>query len=224
MPELGALEALNEHDAKVILSKVGLQIPRGELATDLPEAHSAAARIGYPVVLKVSSSRITHKSDVGGVAFVANERQLDEGFKKMLADVATALPDVTLDGVLVEQVMDHGVEMIVGAHRDPTWGEFLLVGLGGIWTEVMKDMVVISAEADRQEIAASISSLRGFEVLSGIRGGEASDLEALIDAVERVGILLRATPAIIEIEVNPLLVFPAGGGTAVLDAVIVTSA
>ena len=224
VPELGALEALNEHDAKLILSKVGLQIPRGELATNLPEAHSAAARIGYPVVLKISSSRISHKSDVGGVTFVANERQLDEGFERMLADVATALPDVTLDGVLVEQVMDHGVEMIVGAHRDPTWGEFLLVGLGGLWTEVMKDIVVISADADRQEIAASISSLRGFEVLSGIRGGEASDLEALIDAVERVGILLRATPAIIEIEVNPLLVFPTGGGTAVLDAVVVTRA
>ena len=221
--ELGPLTSLNEHDAKVILSKVGLRIPRGELATDLMEARSAATRIGYPVALKISSPAITHKSDVGGVTFAANERQLDDGYVKMLADVAAALPGVTVDGVLIEQVLDHGVEMIVSARRDPAWGEFLLVGLGGLWTEVMKDVVVISAHADRDEIVASISSLRGFEALSGVRGGEASDIEALIDAVERVGKLLRATTAIVEIEVNPLVVFPGRGGTAVLDAVIVAS-
>jgi len=222
--DLGPLTALNEHDAKVILSKVGLRTPRGELATDLAEARSAATRIGYPVALKISSPWITHKSDVDGVAFVANERQLDDGYVKMLTDVATALPDANVDGVLIEQVLDHGIEMIVGARRDPGWGEFLLVGLGGLWTEVMHDIVVISAEADREEITTFISSLRGFEALSGIRGGEPSDIEALVDAVERVGGLLRAAPAILEIEVNPLLVFPRGGGAAVLDAVIVASA
>ncbi len=222
--DLGPLVSLNEHRAKDVLSKAGLRTPRGELVTDLPGARSAAARIGYPVVIKISSSMITHKSDVGGVALVADERELDDRFAKMLADVATALPDVTVDGVLIEQVLDHGVEMIVSARRDPAWGEFLIVGLGGIWTEAMKDAVVISAAAGPEEITSSISSLRGFAALSGSRGGEPSDVEALVDAVEKLGRLLIAAPEVLEIEVNPLLVLPSGGGIAVLDAVIAVSA
>ncbi len=224
MADLGPLASLNEHEAKVILSKAGLRTPRGELVVDLLGARSAAHRIGYPVALKISSSMITHKSDVGGVALVTNERELDDRFDKMLADVATALPEATIDGVLVEQVLDHGIEMIISARRDPEWGEFLVVGLGGIWTETMKDVVVISADAGPEEIRSSISSLRGFPALSGSRGGEPSDVEALVDAAGKLGGLLRAAPQILEVEVNPLLVFPRGGGTAVLDAVIATSA
>ncbi|MDE3064467.1 MAG: acetate--CoA ligase family protein [Acidobacteriota bacterium] len=191
--------------------------------TTLEQARSAATRIGYPVALKVLSPQITHKSDVGGVVLVADEGALDAGYQTMLADVAEARPDATVDGVLVEQVLGRGVEMIISARRDPAWGEFLMVGLGGLWTEVLKDVVVIPADATREEIAASIASLRGFEALTGTRGGEPSDVGALVDAVETVGGLLRAAPAIREIEVNPLLVLPRGGGTAVLDAVIVAT-
>jgi acetate---CoA ligase (ADP-forming) len=224
LPDLGPLDALNEHAAKSILSKAGLRVPRGELATDLQEARSAASRIGYPVALKISSAQVTHKSDVGGVALVTDEVQLDAAYEKMLVDVVDALPEVTIDGVLVEQLLDGGVEMIVGARRDPAWGEFLIVGFGGVWTEVLKDAVVISAQAAREEISASLSSLRGFEALTGIRGQGPSDIEALVEAVETVGGLLHAAPAIVEIEVNPLVVFPRGAGTAVLDAVIVANA
>ncbi len=222
LSDLGPLAALNEHGAKAVLSRAGLRTPQGEVATDLTAARSIAARIGYPVALKVSSTSITHKSDVGGVRFASDERQLADGYTTMLADVAR-LPDARVDGVLIEQLLDGGVEMIVSAHRDPSWGAFLIVGLGGIWTEAMGDVVVISANAGRNEIAASVSSLRGYGVLAGARGARPSDVEALVDTLGILGGLVRAVPEILEIEVNPLLVFPDGGGTAVLDAVIVAS-
>ena len=219
--DLGPLAGLNEHGAKAVLSRAGLRTPRGEVATDLTEARSIAARIGYPVAIKVSSTTITHKSDVGGVRFASDERQLDDGYTTMLADVAR-LPDARVDGVLIEQLLDGGVEMIVSAHRDPSWGAFLIVGLGGIWTEAMGDVVVISADAGREEIASSVSSLRGYGALTGARGARPSDVKALVDALAKLGGLVRAVPEILEIEVNPLLVFPEDGGAAVLDAVIVT--
>lgn len=221
---LGALSALNEHRAKKILSRMGVPAPHGEIARDVNEARAAARRIGFPVVLKVSSAMITHKSDVGGVAFVADETQLYDQYAKILSDVAAARPEVTIDGVLVEQALGPGIEMIVSAHRDSAWGEFVLVGLGGVWTELLKDVVVISALADRVEVESSLSSLRGFDVFSGVRGEEAADLDALVDVIMTVGGLLRATPAIGEIEINPLRVFPRGGGAVALDAVIVTNA
>ena len=224
LTDLGPLKALNEHGAKAVLSRAGLRTPHGEVATDLTHARSIAARTGYPVVLKVSSSTISHKSDVGGVRFASDERQLNVGYSAMLADVAATLPDASFDGVLVEEFLDHGVEMIVSAHRDPSWGVFLIVGLGGIWTELVRDNVVISANASREEVTASVSSLRGFDMLTGARGGSPSDTEALVGALGILGGLLRATPEILEIEVNPLLVLPEGDGAVALDAVIVATA
>jgi acyl-CoA synthetase (NDP forming) len=215
--------APNEHQSKEVLSKVGLRVPQGEVAADLGHASSVAARIGYPVVLKVSSSMIGHKSDVGGVAFAADESQLEAAYARILADVASARPDITIDGILVEKALGQGIEMIVSAHRDSVWGEFTVVGLGGVWAELLNDSVVISAFADRGEVKSALSSLRGYEALVGARGGEPSDIEALVDAVMNLGGLLRSVPTIVEVEVNPLLVFAEGGGAVVLDAVVVTS-
>ena len=126
-----------------------------------------------------------------------------------------------MDGVLVEEVVNGGVEMIVGARRDSSWGDNVLIGLGGVWTEVIKDAVVLAADADRIEIVSGIDSLRGAAALRGARGGVMSDIDALVHAIELIGGLLRATPGIAEIEVNPLLVLPKGEGVVALDALIV---
>ena len=214
-------ESISEYAAKALLSRAGMRVPSGELATDVHSAQAAAARLGYPVVLKVVSAQILHKSEVGGVIVVANEEELSRAHAQMCARIAATCPDAAVDGVLVEEVVNGGVEMIVGARRDSSWGDNVLIGLGGVWTEVIKDAVVLAADADRIEIVSGIDSLRGAAALRGARGGVMSDIDALVHAIELIGGLLRATPGIAEIEVNPLLVLPKGEGVVALDALIV---
>ncbi len=212
----------NEYGAKRLLSEAGLRVPRSELTTDAPTAAAAAARIGYPVMLKIVSAQILHKSESGGVLAVTNEADIGRAFEDMLARIHAGHPNVVVDGVLVEEVIEGGVEVIVGARRDVDWGETVLIGMGGIWAEYVEDAVVTAADADRSEIRAAIESLRGAVTLRGARGRSRSDIDALVGAVELIGGLLRSTPQCAEIEVNPLAVLPEGKGVVVLDALIVT--
>lgn len=222
--DVGSSEVIREHEAKEILSRAGLRVPAGELTTDLRSAEAAAANLGYPVMLKIVSAQIVHKSDVGGVAVVTNKSELERVFTEMLARIRASLPDAVVDGVLVEKVVSGGVEIIIGARRDANWGETVLIGLGGVWAEFVKDAVVIAADADRNEILTAFDSLRGSSTMRGARGADASDIDALVSAVELIGGILRATPQCAEIEVNPLLVLPNGGGVIALDALIVMQA
>ncbi|MGC1420225.1 MAG: acetate--CoA ligase family protein [Acidimicrobiales bacterium] len=217
-------EYVSEHEAKVLLSRAGLRVPSGELTTDVRSARAAASRLGYPVVLKVVSAQILHKSDVGGVMVVADEAELSRAHAQMLARIGAAHPEAVIDGVLVEEFVDGGVEMIVGARRDDTWGDHVLLGLGGVWAEVIKDAVVVTVDADRSEIVTAIDSLRGAATLRGARGSVMSDIDALVRAVELIGGILNATPWIAEIEVNPMLVLPEGEGVVALDILIIPQA
>jgi len=212
---------LSEHGAKALLSQAGLRVPLGELTSDGHSAVATAAKIGYPVILKIVSKQILHKSDVGGVVVVADEEGLDSAYADMLARISVTCPDAVIDGVLVEEVVDGGVEVIVGARRDVNWGETVLIGLGGVWAESFDDAVVISADADRSEILTAIDSLRGAATLRGARGTMKSDIDALVRAVELMGGVLRSTPPCVEIEVNPLVVLSDGQGVVALDALIV---
>jgi acyl-CoA synthetase (NDP forming) len=212
----------SEYDSKQLLSQAGVRVPVSALTRDAPSAASAAARIGYPVMLKIVSEQILHKSDAGGVIAVADEVELGREFADMLARIHASDPDAVVDGVLVEEIINGGVEVIVGARRDVAWGETVLVGMGGVWAEFIEDAVVIAASADRSEILAAIESLRGAVTLHGARGRLKSDIVALVTAVELIGGLLRSTPQCAEIEVNPLAVLPEGEGVVVLDALIVT--
>jgi succinyl-CoA synthetase beta subunit len=211
----------SEHGAKILLSQAGMRVPLGELTLDGHSAVAAAARIGYPVILKVVSEQILHKSDVGGVVVVADAEGLESAYADMLARIVVTCPDAVIDGVLVEEIVEGGVEVIVGARRDVNWGETVLVGLGGVWAESFDDAVVISADADRSEILTAIDSLRGAATLRGARGTMKSDVDALVRAVELLGGVLRSTPTCVEIEVNPLVVLSDGQGVVALDALIV---
>ncbi|MBW4079180.1 MAG: acetate--CoA ligase family protein [Acidobacteria bacterium] len=215
---------MSEHEAKSLLSHAGLRVPDGGVANDVDAALEVAARIGYPVILKIASAQILHKSDVGGVIMVSDEQGLTRAYEQMLKRVRSSRPDASIEGVLVEEAVIGGVEMIVGARRDAAWGDTVLIGLGGVWAEVFNDAVVVSADADRAEILTAIESLRGSATLHGVRGGPMSDIDALVRAVELIAGLLRATPTSVEIEINPLVVLQAGDGVAALDAIIVTQA
>jgi acyl-CoA synthetase (NDP forming) len=211
---------IDEPTAKSLLSGAGLPVPRSQVATTADEAWDAAHDIGLPVVLKIVSPDIAHKSDVGGIALVYDEKHLRQSFKEIVSSVAARRPEARLKGVLVEQAFRGGVEMIIGAKKDPNWGPFTLVGLGGIWAETLKDSVIVGGGASRSNVLAALRTLRGFPLLRGVRGSPDHDVDALVDAVELIGGLVEATPAIVEIEVNPLLVMAKGRGVVALDALV----
>jgi acyl-CoA synthetase (NDP forming) len=209
-----------EHVAKRLLQEFGLPVPRSDLVHDLAQAQQAAARIGYPVVLKAQSPRLAHKSDAGGVVLgIADETALVEGWRKLHADVVKAQPDLKLDGVLVEPMARAGLELIVGARRDPDWGPVLLVGLGGLFAEVLHDIRMLPLGLDAPAIVDELRKLKAAALLTGFRGAPPRDLDAVADIAARLGAFVTAHPEIVEIEVNPLMVYPEGA--LVLDALII---
>jgi acyl-CoA synthetase (NDP forming) len=211
-----------EHAAKRLLKEIGLPVPPSELVRELAQARQAAARIGYPVVLKAQSPHLAHKSDAGGVVLgLADETALAAGWHELNADVAAAHPGLVLDGVLVEAMAREGLELIVGARRDPDWGAVLLVGLGGVWAQVLDDVRVLPADLDPPAIADALRRLKSAPLLAGFRGAPPRDVAAVADVAARLGALMAAHPEIAEIEINPLRVYPQAQGAAVVDALIV---
>jgi acyl-CoA synthetase (NDP forming) len=210
---------LPEHVGKAYLAALGISIPKGKLARDLAAAKAIATEIGYPVALKAQASTLSHKSDHGGVILgIESAETLVPVWDAMQA----AMAEITLDGILIEQMVTSGLEMIVGARRDPGWGPVVLVGLGGIFVEALKDVRLMPASLPKERIIAECYQLNGSAMLRGVRGRPAVDVEALADVVLRVAAAMMARPEITEIDINPLTVLPAGQGAIALDALIVT--
>ena len=214
-------EVIPEYRAKALLAPHGVLFSPGELATSAAEARAIAERIGYPVVLKAQAAALSHKSDAGGVIInIADGDALEAAWSKMQGDVAKARPGLELDGLLVEGMGPRGVEMIVGAKRDPSWGPVLLVGFGGVAAELLHDAVLLAPDLTREEIKAKIRTLRMAPLLEGFRGAPMADLDALAATVEALGAVVRGTPEIGELDLNPVLVLPEGEGALALDALI----
>jgi len=216
-----------EYQGKAWLSQIGLPVPRGALATSADAAVLIANDIGYPVVLKAQASELPHKSDVGGVLIgLSDEAALREGWKTLFANVQRHRPGLQLDGALVEGMGARGLELVVGARRDPQWGPVVLVGLGGIWIEALKDVRLIPADMAEADIAVELSRLKAAVVLQGIRGAAGVDMAAIARVVSQVGAQMRANPQIAEIDINPLVAYAAGSAQPVLalDALVVATA
>ena len=213
-----------EYRSKQILAEIGIPVPCGELATTSSEAQAIAARIGYPVALKAQAAALAHKSDVGGVALKLHDAEaVAAAWYKMQADIALALPELTLDGVLVERMGQWGTELIVGAHSDPEWGPVLLIGLGGVLAEALGDTRLIVPELSREAVVAELYKLKSAALLKGFRGSPELDVEAAADIVVRLGQFVLANPAVREVDLNPVVVFAKGKGAVALDALIVTA-
>ena len=212
-----------EYRGKAMFAEAGIAVPRGELARTTNDAVRIARELGFPVVLKAQSPALMHKSDVGGVAVgLVDEAAVRAAWDTITARVAAARPDLVLDGVLVEAMAPRGgVELIAGARRDPAWGEVLMVGLGGVWAEALGDVRLMPADAGVRQIEAELNRLKGARLLHGYRGIPPCDLPALVDGLMRIGALIRAIPTLSEIDVNPLVVYPAGQGVLALDALLV---
>jgi len=215
--------ALAEYRGKAILVDLGIAVPQGGLARDLAEALTIAERIAYPVVLKAQAAALTHKSDAGGVIVsIGDPAALQAAWERLRGNLAKSRAGLALDGILVERHMAaKGLEMIVGAKRDPGWGPLLMVGLGGIFAEALGDVRLMPADNDVPAIEAEIGRLKGAPLLAGYRGEPPLDVSALARAAARIGDLLRADPRVREIDINPLMVYPRGQGVLALDALLV---
>ncbi len=210
-----------EYRAKDMLAPFGIPFPQGGFATTLVEAQAVAARIGYPVVIKAQAQALSHKSDAGGVILnLADDAALTDGWARLYANVAAHASDVTLDGVLVEAMGARGVELIVGARNDPDWGAVILVGFGGVQAEILQDVRLLSPDLSRDAIIAELRALKSGALFDGWRGAPALDVDAVADIIATLGQLLRGTPEIREIDLNPVVVYPTDQGAIALDALI----
>ena len=222
IPELGE-GTQPEWLGKKVLAALGLQVPKGELAKSADEAVAIADAIGYPVAMKAQAAKLAHKTEAGGVMLrLADAAAVRNAWATLHANVERAAPGLKLDGVLVEAMSPPGLELALGARRDPRWGPVLMLGLGGIWIEALGDVRLMAADVSEDEIVAELARLKTAKLLNGFRGAPPADVKAVAAAAAALGRLMRARPDIVEVDINPLMVHPAGQGATALDALIVT--
>ena len=215
-------DSLGEAETRPLLAAYGVPVVEGGFAGSSVQAADLADRIGYPVVMKIVSPQLLHKSDVGGIMLgLADRAAVLKGFERMMMDITAARPDALLEGVMVERSAPRGQEVIVGMRRDPGFGPLLMFGLGGIYVELFKDVAFRVAPVSRAEALEMITETRAGRLLTGFRGAPPADLDAVVDAILRLGQLALDFPQLEEAEINPLLVYPAGKGALALDGRVI---
>ena len=221
-PDNSATTNLTEAQAKTLLATAGIVSAPEKIATSANEALAAALAIGFPVVLKILSPDIVHKSEIGGVLLNLNsELEVREGFATLLARATSAAPHARIEGVLVAKQLRGGVECILGIHRDPVFGPIALFGLGGIFVEIMHDVVLGRCPFNETVALQMINSIKGAPLLLGARGTQPCDVNALATMLSKLSqFAASAGPRLSAIDLNPVLALPNGQGAFALDAVI----
>ncbi|RYY26655.1 MAG: CoA-binding protein [Sphingomonadales bacterium] len=210
-----------EYRAKALLAPAAIPFPQGGFAATVDDAKAVAATVGYPVVLKAQAAALSHKSDAGGVLLnIVDEAALEAAWAKLYANVSAYDASIALDGGLIEAMGARGTELIVGAKNDPEWGPVILVGFGGVTAELLHDVRLLPHDLPRDAVIAELRSLKQAAILDGYRGSPALDVEAVADLVVGLGSVLAGTPAIREIDLNPVVVYTKGQGVVALDALI----
>ena len=218
--------AVGEFEAKRILAAAGIPVVAERLAASAQGAARAAAELGFPVVLKIASADIAHKSEIGGVLLnVATAAQAKRGFATLLERAREKAPAARLEGVLVAPHVQGGVEVILGVSRDPVFGAVVMFGLGGIFVEVLKDITVRIAPFGIEEARRMIQEVKGYPLLTGARGRPKADVAALAETLSRLSVFAAARVDELEtLDINPFLVLPEGKGGVAVDALIVPRA
>ena len=210
---------LNEVECAEILQAYGFRMPASKLCKTADDAVAFADSIGYPVVMKITSPDILHKSDVGGVRInLVDADDVRNAYRLMMNAVQEKMPHADVWGVNIQQMVTQGKEVILGMSRDPQFGPLVMFGLGGIYVEVLKDVtfrVAPFTEFDAQEMTQSI---RSYKLLTGTRGEKPVDIPALIEALQRLSQLVTDFPEIKEMDINPLKVQPENGGAYAIDS------
>jgi acetyltransferase len=209
---------MGDAEAREVLEACGVPVPKSVLAKTAEEAVAAAQEMGYPVVMKIASPDILHKTDIGGIKLnIMSASEVRDAFDLIVYRVQRFMPDATIWGCQVQQMVKGGREVIVGMSRDPQFGPLLMFGLGGIYVEVFKDVTFRVAPIDRREAHDMLDEIRGFPLLKGVRGEKPADLAAVADTILRISQLATEFPEIVELDINPVMVFEAGKGVMGVD-------
>jgi len=200
---------LTEVESKELLKKAGIPVVEAKLARSKKEAISMGKGMGFPVVLKISSPDVVHKSDSGGVKLgLANATQVGKAYTEIISSVKQAYPEAQIEGVSVQPMAPSGVEVIVGMSKDPQFGPVLMFGLGGILVEVLKDVsfrIVPVTERDAREM---IREIKGYPILEGYRGQKPASIPALEKLIVKVSQFVEKNPQIKELDLNPIFAYP----------------
>jgi acetyltransferase len=215
---------VGDAESRQILQAYGIAIPRSELARDPDHAVAIAEEIGYPVVMKIASPDILHKTDIGGVKLnLMSAGDVRDAFDLLMYRANRYMPQAEVWGALVQEMVPQGKEVLIGINRDPQFGPLLVLGLGGIYVEILKDVSFRIAPIARWEAKEMIDELRSSPLLRGQRGESPSDLDAIVDCTLRVSQLAMDFPEIVELDINPLMVQEQGKGAVALDMRLVLS-
>lgn len=212
---------LDERDTGALLAAYGIPVPPSALATARDMAESEAEAMGFPVVLKIQSPDIAHKTEAGGVALNVGVGGVAVAYDRIVASAKAYAPDAQIEGVLVQKMMQRGHELVIGVTRDPDFGPLVMLGSGGIYLEVLKDVVFALPPISPDEARALIARLKTAPILNGVRGQPPADITALAGLVSRVAELARAEANLDQLDLNPVFVYPAGEGVVAVDALVV---
>jgi acyl-CoA synthetase (NDP forming) len=211
---------LTEIESKQVLAAAGIPVAEAHLATTAEEAGKAAKKVGFPVVIKIVSPDITHKSDVGGVRVgLESQKEVIAAFEEMLDAVRKVQPKARIDGVAVQHMAPTGIEVIIGMSKDPQFGPVLMFGLGGVLVEVLKDVSFRIVPLEPRDARQMVREIKGYPVLEGVRGHPPADIAALESLILKLSEFVEANPQIEELDLNPVFAYP--DGVIAVDARIV---
>lgn len=213
------IREVSEIDSKEILEAYGFVTPKGSIATTAEQAASIAEQLGYPIVLKIWSPDILHKSDVGGVKLgLRSAGEVKDAFDLMMYRIPKAKPDADILGVFVQEMCSKGKEVILGMNRDPRFGPLMMFGMGGIMVEVLKDVSFYLAPLTAEEAKQMLINTRTYRMLEGVRGEKGVDIDAIAEGLQRLSQLVTEFPQIQEMDINPFVVGPEGTVPVAVDA------
>jgi len=209
---------MGDAEAREVLEAYGIPLPKSGVAATADEAVAMAEEIGYPVVMKIASPDILHKSDIGGIKLnIASASEVRDAFDLLVYRATRFMPDATIWGCQIQQMVKGGREIIIGVNRDPQFGPLIMFGLGGIYVEALKDVTFRIAPIDRRQATEMLDEIRSHKLLRGVRGEKPSDRQAIVDTLLRISQLVTDFPEIVELDINPLMVFEQGRGVLGID-------
>ncbi len=214
---------LSEFESMGLLASRDIEFPEGGIATCADQAAELADELGYPVVCKIASAMIGHKSDMGGVMIRLNDAgEVRQAYGRIMENARTRAPGAKIDGVLVQRMLEPGLEVIIGVNNDPQFGPCILCGLGGVFVELFQDTAMLPAPVSEQEAMGMLDSLRSRKLFNGYRGQQPRDLEALARTIARISeFAAEHRDTLAELDCNPVFVYEQGRGVCAADALIV---
>ena len=211
---------LYEHEAKELCSHYGMPITAIKIATTEEEAVQYSNEIGYPIVLKIVSPQVLHKSDAGGVLInIKTPEEVRAGYNKILENVRAHVPSAVITGILVQEMAPNGTEVIVGSTKDPTFGNTIMFGLGGIFVEILKDVSFRLVPIKKMDAEEMIKEIKAYKILEGVRGQPPADQETVVKILMATSKMLEECPEVKELDMNPVIVYEKGA--RIVDARII---